>query len=71
MGSCFSLDIGTGECIFMGLLALLFILSMLTQVYGLYVSFCKKWYFGVAALLVPGFAFIVGIFKIFKKDILA
>ena len=43
---------------------------ILITIYGIYLCFCKKWYIGIAALLVPGFATIVGWFKFFKKDIL-
>lgn len=38
--------------------------------YGIYLCFIKRWYYGVAALVVPGFAAIIAIFKLFKKDIL-
>lgn len=42
------------------------------RVYGIVLSFKKKWYIGVAALVVPLFAEIVAIAKlVFKKDLLA
>lgn len=39
-------------------------------VYGIYLSFKKKWYFGVIGLAIPVFGFIVGLGKLFKKDLL-
>ena len=58
--------------------AALFFLSMIglvlasvaLQIYGTYLCFVKKWYMGVVALIVPAFAMVVGVFKLFKKDIL-
>lgn len=42
------------------------------KVYGVVLSFQKKWYIGVAALLVPFFAEIIALSKLlFKKDLLA
>ena len=59
-----------GQALTVIALALLWGISTLIHVYGIYVSFLKKWYLGAAALLIPGFALVVGLFKIFKKDIL-
>jgi hypothetical protein len=42
-----------------------------TQLYGIYTCFMKKWYLGAAALLIPGFALVIGAFKFFKKDLLS
>ena len=66
--NCFYL--GTGASMFILSMVLLSIASLLIQVYGAYISFKAKWYLGAVALLVPGFAFVVGTFKLFKKDIL-
>lgn len=42
------------------------------QVYGMYTCFLKKWYLGAVALLVPGFALVIGGAKFFfNKDLLA
>lgn len=47
------------------------ILIFALHIYGIVLSFTKKWYFGVIALLVPWFAVIVGGAKYFaKKDLL-
>lgn len=59
-----------GAIIFLLTLALLWGASLAVSIYGIYTAFLKKWYIGVAALLVPGFAMVVGIAKLFKKDIL-
>lgn len=40
------------------------------SVYGTVISFKYRWYTGVAALLVPGFAQIVGITALFGIDLL-
>lgn len=57
-------------------MALSFILLMTLviaaiEIYGMYIAFTKKWYLGAVALIVPGFALVVGLFKLFKKDILS
>lgn len=45
--------------------------SFLLQLYGAYEAFKKKWYLGAVALLIPGFALVVGAAKLFfKKDLL-
>jgi hypothetical protein len=60
-----------GSALFILGLVALWAAGALLQVYGIYTSFIKKWYFGVAALVIPGFALVVGAFKFFgKKDIL-
>ena len=52
-------------------LYLLLAVDIALKIYGAYQAFKKKWYFGVAALLVPGFGLVVGCAKFFfKKDIL-
>jgi hypothetical protein len=41
------------------------------SVYGMILSFKKKWYIGLAAIVVPLFAFVIGTAKVvFKKDLL-
>lgn len=43
----------------------------LISLYGVYLSFSKKWYIGAVSLFVHPFAFIVGAAKLFfKKDLL-
>lgn len=43
----------------------------LISLYGVYLSFSKKWYIGAVALFIHPFAFIVGAAKLFfKKDLL-
>lgn len=55
----------------LGLLALWLGLTAV-NIYGIYLCFKKKWYVGVAGLLVPWFAFVIGTAKyFFKKDLLA
>lgn len=47
------------------------VLSISAKIHGVILCFKKKWYLGVAALLVPFFAEIVSVAKIvFKKDLL-
>jgi hypothetical protein len=42
------------------------------NIYGLILCFKKKWYVGLAGLVFPLFALLVGISQaIFKKDLLA
>jgi hypothetical protein len=42
------------------------------HVYGLYLCFRKKWYLGLAGLVIPSFATIIGAADLFfKKDLLA
>lgn len=58
------------------LVVLLFLALMASNIYihlvGIVASFKKAWYVGVAALLVPGFALVIGLAKtLFKKDLLA
>lgn len=48
-----------------------FLVSLALQVYGMYLSFKKKWYIGLASVLVPGFALVVGAMKFFMKKDLA
>ena len=51
--------------IFLHIIMLPFCLS------GIYQSFKKAWYLGITALLVPGFATVLGLAKLlFKKDLL-
>jgi hypothetical protein len=53
------------------LLSGLLLFLLYVRLYGIYLSFKKKWYIGTAALVVPFFADVVGIAKIlFKKDLL-
>lgn len=53
------------------LLVSLFVAYAGTAIYGVYLSFKKKWYIGVASLIVPGFALVVGVYKLItKKDLL-
>jgi len=54
-------------------LALIFwFASAALEIYGIYICFLKKWYLGAVALLVPGFALVIGAAKLFfKKDLLA
>lgn len=67
------------EATLAGLTFLLFIILVLIfgigvsflRFYGIYLSFKKKWYFGVISLIVPCFAEVVALFKLIgKKDIL-
>lgn len=44
--------------------------SIVAQVYGVVLSFRKKWYVGLAALAVPAFALVVGGAKLLGKDLL-
>jgi len=40
--------------------------------YGITIAFKKKWYLGLAAIIIPGFALTLGVFKFFfKRDLLA
>jgi hypothetical protein len=49
----------------------LVVASFILQAYGTVLCFKKKWYMGLAALAVPGFALVVGAAKaFFKKDLL-
>lgn len=59
--------------------AVLFLLSLLLfsigmfsiHIYGVYLGFKKKWYFGLMGLTIPWFSTIIAISKIFfKKDLL-
>jgi len=61
------------------IIPLLFILGILVlgageltlKIYGIYLCFKYKWYIGVCALVVPFFAEIIAIAKLFfKKDLL-
>jgi len=60
----------------MGLLIMGFLFSLALflfamKLYGIYISFSKKWYLGLVSLIPCGFAEIVGIAKfVFKKDLL-
>lgn len=56
--------------ILIGALVLLFIFTVGLQFYGLYKCFKKRWYIGLAGLVVPLFALIVGTAALFNKDIL-
>ncbi len=51
-------------------IALFILVGLALQVYGVLVSFSKKWYFGLLSLLIPGFAMVVGGAKVLGKDIL-
>lgn len=45
--------------------------AIITQLYGMYLCFKKKWYVGAASLFIPGLALVIGGFKLFfKKDLL-
>lgn len=47
------------------------VLSITAKIHGVVLCFRKKWYLGVAALMVPFFAEIVSVAKVvFKKDLL-
>lgn len=60
------------EAVFLLSLFMAYLIVVALQIYGIYLSFRKKWYIGVAALAVPGFGLVVGTLKFFfKKDILA
>lgn len=48
----------------------LFIATVGLQFYGLYKCFKKKWYIGLAGLVVPMFALVVGTAALFDKDLL-
>jgi hypothetical protein len=65
------IDFTAGQYLVILALLLLWLASLSIQIYGMYTCFVKKWYLGAVALLVPGFAFVVGLFKLFKRDILA
>jgi hypothetical protein len=53
------------------ILVLLFGFFLIANLYGVILCFKAKWYIGVASLLVPGFATIVGTAKlIFRKNLL-
>jgi hypothetical protein len=57
----------SGIVLAVALAAFLFLLHW----YGVYVCFKKKWYMGLAAVVVPMFALFVGAAKfIFKSDLL-
>ena len=59
-----------GMALMLGLyMALVFSLIVLFCL-GTYTCFSKKWYFGLIALLVPAFAVVVSIAKLFNKDLL-
>lgn len=61
-----------GALLFGAFLFLVWLSGLALQIYGTYVCFVKKWYFGAVALFVPGFALIIGAAKLFfKKDLLA
>lgn len=49
-----------------------FVMAVLAaKIHGIILSFQKKWYTGVVALIVPGFAVVVSVAKVvFKKDLL-
>lgn len=56
---------------FILLCVLLGLLPIAVSSYGTYLSFKNKWYIGAASLLIPGFALIVGSYKLItKKDLL-
>lgn len=40
------------------------------EIYGIYLSFKKKWYIGLASILFPSMALVVALAKLCKKDIL-
>lgn len=40
------------------------------KIYGVILSFKKKWYIGAVAIIVPGFAEVIAIAKLLKKDLL-
>lgn len=51
---------------------ILFMASVYFNIHGIILCFRKKWYIGVAALIVPGFATIVSVASlVFKKDLLS
>jgi hypothetical protein len=57
--------------LFFGALALLVLGYIALTVYGAILAFRKKWYIGLATLVVPFFATVLGISKFFfKKDLL-
>jgi len=54
------------------LTGLLFELALIFgTIYGIVVCFKKKWYFGLIGLIFPIFALVVGVAKLFKKDLLS
>lgn len=55
------------EFIIVVLIGLLWIFGVMVTTYGVYLSFTNKWYFGILSLLIPGVAFIVGLFKLFAN----
>lgn len=64
-----------GSLIFSGLAILLVLIlcifSLICQIYGIVLGFKKKWYVGLAAIVVPMFAIAVGGAKLLgKKDLL-
>jgi hypothetical protein len=60
------------DLIVLALLAVFYWSALALEIYGMYICFCKKWYLGAVALLVPGFALVIGAAKVFfKKDLLA
>lgn len=66
-----TIEFTTGNYIFIALLLLYWILSTILHIYGIVHCFKKKWYLGAAALLIPGFAWVIAIAKlVFKKDLL-
>lgn len=49
-----------------------FVLAIAAKIHGVVLSFKKKWYIGVLALVVPLFAEIVSVVKVvLDKDLLA
>lgn len=65
-----TIDPTWGQLLFVLLILASCLAIFCVQIYGTYVSFCKKWYIGLAALVFPGFAVVVGAAKLFKKDLL-
>lgn len=54
-----------------GILITFLILSFVCHFYGIILCFRKKWYIGLASIVVPLFATVIGGTKLlFKRDIL-
>lgn len=56
--------------LFIILIAVLQLAVLGVAVYGIYLSFQKAWYIGLAALVFPVFGFVVGSAKLFNKELL-
>ena len=62
---------GITTLLVLAVFAALWLSSAALHIYGIVLSFQKKWYIGLASLVVPLFALVIGVAKFFfKKDLL-